>query len=168
LGSGGVTPRILDLGIRWRWVVSFMPRPLYLQGKSPWYPLERRLGVPQNRSGRGEEKNSHNTKNCSVLPAACVSPVESRSVVRSENSLQGRMNGPRSYCAGLDSDRKQPEGYRLEIMHHQLLYELNIAEHSWMTYTPTSPLQIRVSFLHPNEHLSTSPPFCDTGNDTLK
>jgi hypothetical protein len=29
------------------------------QGKSPWYPLDRRLGEPQSRSGRGgEEKNS--------------------------------------------------------------------------------------------------------------
>jgi hypothetical protein len=40
-------------------VVSFTPRPLYLQGKSPWYPLDRRLGGPQSWSGRGgEEKNS--------------------------------------------------------------------------------------------------------------
>jgi hypothetical protein len=32
---------------------------LYPQGKSPWYPLDRRLGGPQSRSGRGgEEKNS--------------------------------------------------------------------------------------------------------------
>jgi hypothetical protein len=29
------------------------------QGKRPWYPLDRRLGGPQSRSGRGgEEKNS--------------------------------------------------------------------------------------------------------------
>jgi hypothetical protein len=29
------------------------------QGKSPWYSLDRRLGGPQNRSGRdGEERNS--------------------------------------------------------------------------------------------------------------
>jgi hypothetical protein len=28
-------------------------------GKDPWYPLDRRLDRPQNRSGRGgEEKNS--------------------------------------------------------------------------------------------------------------
>jgi hypothetical protein len=28
------------------------------QEKSPWYPLDRKLGGPQNRSGRGgEEKN---------------------------------------------------------------------------------------------------------------
>jgi hypothetical protein len=32
---------------------------LYPQGKSPWYPLDRRLGGPQSRSARsGEEKNS--------------------------------------------------------------------------------------------------------------
>jgi hypothetical protein len=49
-GSGGIAPRILDLGARWRWVVSFTLRPLYPQGKSPWYTLDRRLGGPQSRS----------------------------------------------------------------------------------------------------------------------
>jgi hypothetical protein len=40
-------------------VVRFTPRPLYPQGKSPWYPLDRRLGGPQRQSRRGgEEKNS--------------------------------------------------------------------------------------------------------------
>jgi hypothetical protein len=47
------------LGTRWKWVVRFTPRPLYPQGKCPCYPLDRRLGGPQNLSGRGdEEKNS--------------------------------------------------------------------------------------------------------------
>jgi hypothetical protein len=49
---------VLDLGTRWRWAVSFTPRPLYLQGKSPQYPLHRRLGGVQSRSGSGGEKNS--------------------------------------------------------------------------------------------------------------
>jgi hypothetical protein len=40
-------------------VVSFTPRPLYLQGKNPWYSLNRRLGGFQSQSGHGgEEKNS--------------------------------------------------------------------------------------------------------------
>jgi hypothetical protein len=40
-------------------VISFTPQPLYILGKSRWYPLDRRLGGPQSRSGRGgEEKNS--------------------------------------------------------------------------------------------------------------
>jgi hypothetical protein len=28
LCSGGISPRIFDLGTRWRWMVSFIPRPL--------------------------------------------------------------------------------------------------------------------------------------------
>jgi hypothetical protein len=41
------------------WIVSFVPQPLYPQGKSPLYPLDRRLGGPQSRSGRrGKVKNS--------------------------------------------------------------------------------------------------------------
>jgi hypothetical protein len=38
-------------------VVSFASLPLYPRGKSPRYPLDRRLGGPHSRSGRfGEEK----------------------------------------------------------------------------------------------------------------
>jgi hypothetical protein len=41
------------------WVVGFKPQSLYVKGKSRWYPLDRRLGGPRKRSGRGgEEKNS--------------------------------------------------------------------------------------------------------------
>jgi hypothetical protein len=58
-GSGAISPRILDLGTRWRWAASFTPRPLYTQRNSPWYPLDRRMGEPQSRSRPGgEEKNS--------------------------------------------------------------------------------------------------------------
>jgi len=36
---------------------SFTPRPLYPRGKSPWYPLVRRVAWPQSRSGSdGEDK----------------------------------------------------------------------------------------------------------------
>jgi hypothetical protein len=50
---------ILCLGTRWRWEVSFTPRPLYSRGKSLRYPLDRRLGGPQSRSGPcGEENKS--------------------------------------------------------------------------------------------------------------
>jgi hypothetical protein len=37
-GRKGIAPRILNLGTRWKLVVIFTP-----QGKSPWYPLDRRL-----------------------------------------------------------------------------------------------------------------------------
>jgi hypothetical protein len=59
MGGEDIAPRILNLGTRWRWMVSFTPRPLYPQGNSPWYPLDRRQGGPQSRPGHGgEEKNS--------------------------------------------------------------------------------------------------------------
>jgi len=58
--SGDIGQRTLDLGTRWRWVVSFTPWPPYRRGKSPRYPFDRRLGGPQSRSGLGgKEKKSH-------------------------------------------------------------------------------------------------------------
>jgi hypothetical protein len=49
---------ILDLGISWRWMVSFTPRPLNPWGKSHRYLLDRRLGGPQSRSGLSEEQKN--------------------------------------------------------------------------------------------------------------
>jgi hypothetical protein len=46
---------ILDLGTRWKLVVSFTLWPLYGR-ELPWYPLDRRLGGPQCRSERCEEE----------------------------------------------------------------------------------------------------------------
>jgi len=55
-GSGGITPRVLNLGARWRLVVSFTSRPLHPLGKNARYPFDWRLGGPQSRCGRGVEK----------------------------------------------------------------------------------------------------------------
>jgi hypothetical protein len=53
-----IDPCILVLGTGWRCVVSFTVRPLYPRGMGNRYPLDWRLGGPQNRSGRrGEEQN---------------------------------------------------------------------------------------------------------------
>jgi hypothetical protein len=74
--SGCIVTRITDLSTRWRCVVSFTPRPFYPQGKSPWYPLERRVGRPQSRSGRGgEEKNSQTVPGLEPL---IIQPVDQR------------------------------------------------------------------------------------------
>jgi hypothetical protein len=43
-GSRGISP-LIDLGTTWRGVVSFTPRLLYPQGRSPSYPLDRRLAI---------------------------------------------------------------------------------------------------------------------------
>jgi hypothetical protein len=56
-GNGCINPHFLGLGTSWKWVASFMTCSLYPWGKSPRYPLDRRLGGPQNWSGwHGEEK----------------------------------------------------------------------------------------------------------------
>jgi hypothetical protein len=47
MGKWRYSSTILDLGIRWRRVVSFTPRSLYSQRKIPKYPLDRRLCGPQ-------------------------------------------------------------------------------------------------------------------------
>jgi hypothetical protein len=54
-GSGDIVPRILNLGNRWRSVVSYTLQSLYPQRKSPWYPMNRRLSEPQSCSGNGGE-----------------------------------------------------------------------------------------------------------------
>jgi hypothetical protein len=46
-------------------VSSFTPRPFYRQGKSPFYPLDRRLGGLQSRSehgGKGKGKGKGKVK----------------------------------------------------------------------------------------------------------
>jgi hypothetical protein len=65
-----------DLDTRWRWVVSFTSWPLYSQGKSSWYPLDRRLGGPQSRSGRGSEEE--NSQPLSGFEPPSVQPVAHR------------------------------------------------------------------------------------------
>jgi hypothetical protein len=50
--GGDIDPHILDLGTGWRSVVNFTARPLYSLGNRLLYPLDRRLGGTQSRSGR--------------------------------------------------------------------------------------------------------------------
>jgi hypothetical protein len=58
LGSGGIAPVFLTSALDGG-MVRITHRSLCFQVKSTWYPLNRRLGGPQSRSGRGdEEKNS--------------------------------------------------------------------------------------------------------------
>jgi hypothetical protein len=63
-------------GQDWLFFLFFTPRTLYSRGKSPRYPLDRRLGGPQSRSGRfGEEKILDPT---GTLNPLVVQPVSSR------------------------------------------------------------------------------------------
>jgi hypothetical protein len=70
-------------------VVSFTPRPLYPQGKSPWYPLDRRLGGPQSRSGHGgEEKNSQPPSGIESLNPDCPCSLKIDNTTHIENTLK--------------------------------------------------------------------------------
>jgi hypothetical protein len=51
---------LFKLGIRWRWVVSFMPQPLYSQGNQPPAPTEQDGGWAP---GIGLEEFKFITKN---------------------------------------------------------------------------------------------------------
>jgi hypothetical protein len=67
MGVWRYSSTIIDLSIRWRWVVSFMPLPHYPWGKSPWYPLDRRLGGPWSWPGE---------KSCPCLQSNPYSPAQ--------------------------------------------------------------------------------------------
>jgi hypothetical protein len=55
--SGRIDPRFFHLGISWRWVVSFTPRPHNPRWNDLRYPLDKGLGGSQCQSGRyGEMK----------------------------------------------------------------------------------------------------------------
>jgi len=48
LGSASIAPRILNIGIRWKWVVSFTPWPLYSRNRRRYWTedwVEPRAGL---------------------------------------------------------------------------------------------------------------------------
>jgi hypothetical protein len=56
MGNESIAPLILNLGTRWRRVISFTLRSLYPRKKSLRHPVDRRLGGLQSLSGRGGEE----------------------------------------------------------------------------------------------------------------
>jgi hypothetical protein len=77
-GSGCIDPRFLDLDTSWRWVVGLTTLPLHPRGKSPRYPLDMRLGGPQNRYGPRKEEKILDTTGTRTLTPSAVQPVASR------------------------------------------------------------------------------------------
>jgi hypothetical protein len=77
----------LDLKTNWKWVVNFTPQPLYPQGKSPRYPLDKRLSGPQSQPGRLREEKFL------TLPGLDLRPLGRRA--RSQSLY--RLSYPRSH-----------------------------------------------------------------------
>ncbi|PNF25877.1 hypothetical protein B7P43_G11128 [Cryptotermes secundus] len=55
-GSGGAVPPFLTLALDGRGVVSFTPGYFTQEENCPQYPLDRKLGGPQSRSGHSAEE----------------------------------------------------------------------------------------------------------------
>ena len=72
LGDGGVTPLVLNLVTRWRFMVGLTPWSVYSRGKCPSYPLNCSLGGPQSQSGSfGEETTLLPLPRLQALPPSC-------------------------------------------------------------------------------------------------
>lgn len=70
--STGIATNILNLSTKWRYVVSFMPWPLYSLGRTPWYLLLRSLSGLQRQSWcAGHQKISYS---CQELTPGLFSP----------------------------------------------------------------------------------------------
>jgi hypothetical protein len=131
-GNGCIAPCILDLGTRWRWVVSFTPRPLYPKKKSPWYPLDRRLGGPQSRSGRGgEEKNSQ-------TPPGIEPP-------NSDRSARSQARYRLSYHGIFELGNSPPPQYTSHSLPLTRSTEMGMFSDSFLTYWMT-PFQLHRLF----------------------
>jgi hypothetical protein len=102
-GSGGIAPRILDLGTRWRWVVSFTRRPLYPHGNSPRYPLDRRLGGSESREPVVKRKIPRPCRSSSLWPSAVPlsypGPCSKFRKVKAKLSTPWRRSGEWSYSS---------------------------------------------------------------------
>jgi hypothetical protein len=70
MGEWRYSSTILDLSVRWRWLVSFTPQPLYPRGNSPRYSLDRNLGEPQSRSGLSFPYQESNPGSSVIKPVA--------------------------------------------------------------------------------------------------
>jgi hypothetical protein len=57
-GCGVKAPHIINLSTTWRWMVSFMPQPLYSRVKSPQYSMDRRVVGLQSWIGHDSEKRN--------------------------------------------------------------------------------------------------------------
>jgi hypothetical protein len=70
-GMGAWRYSSTNLGIGWRWAVSFMPHPLCPKEK-PQYPFDRRLGGPQSQRG-------HQSRHFLALPRIEPGPCSLKS-----------------------------------------------------------------------------------------
>jgi hypothetical protein len=79
--NGGIVARMLNIGNRWRWVVSYMPRLLYPRDKRPQYPLDRGWLDPRGELEAVEKRKasclcSESNPDSSVVQLVITMPTE--------------------------------------------------------------------------------------------
>jgi len=55
--SGGITPRTINFATKWKWVISFRPRPLYPRWQRRRYQVDNRSGRPHSLHWSVEKHN---------------------------------------------------------------------------------------------------------------
>jgi hypothetical protein len=88
MGSGVVASCILNFVTRWKWVVSFATRPLYLPRKNRRFPSDRKLYVPQNWSGRGAEEKKYPPLP-GIQPLSCIKIKVQKTLISLRSQLKG-------------------------------------------------------------------------------
>jgi hypothetical protein len=127
MGEWRYSSIILDLSTRWRWVVIFTPRPLYLRGKSPRHPLhspndgldavEQRKIFPLlaieirllSRQARNlslyrliyPTLQNHDSKDQKIICIRYVQPADLRWLERWHRRFESHSRHGRLYCAHL-------------------------------------------------------------------
>jgi hypothetical protein len=111
-----------------------MPLPFYPQGNKPWYPMDKRLGGPQIRSGHsGVEKNSQPLSgleppdHLASVKICLIDAFPIQNGLKQEKSLSPllfnfglNMPSGRSKKIGRDRNRKEHNSFRSMLM--MLLY----------------------------------------------
>jgi hypothetical protein len=108
-------------------VVSFKPLPLYPQGKRPRYPLDRRLGGAQSRSGRHREVRISATTGLELRPLG--RPARRQSLYRLRYPGSYNNNWLYIYLAKCIGHRGRIEA--ISIIH----YLLSAKSVNWLVFT---------------------------------
>jgi hypothetical protein len=137
VGENRYSSAILDLGNRWRWVVSFTHRPLCFSERARDMHLEMRMGEPHSRSWPLMENRKiscpcrKTNPGCSArspLPVAALTETAHKYSSLREASLVSPWNYFLDrYCSGLTlrdaNDRFMPSSYCIVWFHPSPVYD---------------------------------------------
>jgi hypothetical protein len=81
MGSGGIAPRILELGTRWEWLALHSGR-FTTRGRAPRYPLDTRLVGPRAGLDAVDKRNIPSPRRESNSRTPIIQPGDSPGVKR--------------------------------------------------------------------------------------